>query len=154
MRILTLNLVNHSIVNIALGGSAVITFAGLPVSKESRARSVVVIFTPDGRIAYEALETVDQIAVMLTEPAQSSPTDADIDRRVQLLREAARVSVDRGPAMADWSAQVDGRFYVVDYEGDHLAWKEVSESDYAAALRRIAIRMLIRKEQIGHGERA
>lgn len=145
MRILTLNLVNHSIVNIALGGSAVITFAGLPVSKESRARSVVVVFTPDGRIAYEALETVDQIAEMLTGAPASSPTNADIDRRVQLLREAAVFHELPFTTPRDYCT-VDGRFYRRRWaESARTEWCETDEATFAAGLRATAIRELLRE---------
>ena len=148
MRILTLNLVNQSIVNIALGGSAVITFAGLPVSKESRARSVVVIFTPDGRIAYEALETVDQIAEMLTEPAQSSPTDADIQRRIALLTKAATLDAhpDRISGVDSHYATFDDRFLLTEWtEGGYPLpeWKDVDEAMFRREIERVAIRQLL-----------
>ena len=148
MRILTLNLVNHSIVNIALGGSTVITFAGLPVSKESRARSVVVVFTPDGRIAYEALETVDQIAEMLTEAPATSPTDADIQRRIALLTKVATLDAhpDRISGVDSHYATFDGRFLLTEWtEGEYPSpeWKDVDEATFRREIERVAIRQLL-----------
>ena len=77
--------------------------------------------------------------------AQSSPTDADIDRRVQLLREAAVFHELPFTTPRDYCT-VDGRFYRhhrADSAGTE--WSETDEATFAAGLRATAIRELLRE---------
>ena len=73
----------------------------------------------------------------------SSPTDAEIARRVDLLIESCTETIVREPSIADFGAIQWGNFYIVMTRKDHREWACATEDVFKRELRRVAIRQLL-----------
>jgi hypothetical protein len=85
-------------------------------------------------------------ALVADKAPASSPTDAEIARRVDLLTVAS--TLDAHPAdcpefSAHYAHWVDGPFLLQRVDVTTVFWRIVSEAEYLAEVRRVAIRQLL-----------
>ena len=77
------------------------------------------------------------------EAPASSPTDAEIARRVDLLIKSCNETIVRDPSITDFGAIQWGKFYIVMTRKDCRVWTDATEDVYMCELRRVAIRQLL-----------
>ena len=87
-------------------------------------------------------------ALVPDEAPASSPTDADIQRRIALLTKAATLDAhpDRISGVDSHYATFDGRFLLTEWtEGEYPSpeWKDVDEAMFRREIERVAIRQLL-----------
>jgi hypothetical protein len=78
-----------------------------------------------------------------------NPSEADISRRVELLREACACSVAENPTDSDYAAIQWGKFYIVvvgkgtTTGNSYRVWADATSDVFERELRRVAIRQLL-----------
>ena len=82
-------------------------------------------------------------ALVADESPASSPTDAEIERRVDLLIQSCNETIVRDPSTTDFGAIQWGKFYIVVTRKDCRVWADTTEDVFMHELRRVAIRQLL-----------
>ena len=82
-------------------------------------------------------------ALVADESPASSPTDAEIERRVDLLIQSCNETIVRDPSTTDFGAIQWGKFYIVMTRKDCRVWADTTEDVFMHELRRVAIRQLL-----------